>query len=145
MGWDRLRRLQDLGWEIGSHTVTHPLLTTIPDLELVQELEGSRARIIEQLGSCDSIAYPYGQADSRVASAAASAGYRVGVMLTGAVTADEPLRRPRVGLFDADRGVRLQVKLSRPGLAARRGRPAQLMRRLRRARAWMPPQEASAD
>jgi peptidoglycan/xylan/chitin deacetylase (PgdA/CDA1 family) len=138
LGWDALRGLKARGWEIGSHTVTHPLLTAATADELAEELERSRARIVDELGGCDAIAYPYGQADTRVASAAAMAGYRVGVMLTGAVLADEPLRRPRVGLFTRDQGVRLRLKLSRPALAARRSGAAKGLRRLRRSRTWLP-------
>lgn len=145
MDWDELAALKDKGWEVGSHTVTHALLTTTDDRTLADELAGSRTRIVERLGSCDSIAYPYGQADRRVALAAGRAGYRAAVMLTGVVVADEALRRPRVGLGSGDRGLRLRMKLSAPGLAARRARPARLVRRWRGARDWMPSDEPAAD
>lgn len=145
MGWDELAALKDQGWEVGSHTVTHGLLTVLDDGTLAEELTGSRMRIAERLGSCESIAYPYGQADRRVAVAAERAGYRAAVMLTGVIVADEALRRPRVGLGSRDRGLRLRLKLSAPALAARRARLARLVRRLRRARAWMPSDEPAAD
>jgi hypothetical protein len=80
-----------------------------------------------------------------VALAAGRAGYRAAVMLTGVVVADEALRRPRVGLGSCDRGLQLRLKLSAPGLAARRARPARLVRRLRGPRAWMPSDEPTAD
>ena len=138
LGWDDLRELTDQGWEVGSHTVTHPLLTTVDDATLEHELTWSRARIVERLGSCDSLAYPYGQADARVAAAAAEAGYRTAVMLTGVEVADEPMRRPRLGLGSADRGLRLRLKVSAPSLAARRSAPARLLRGLRPGRSWLP-------
>jgi peptidoglycan/xylan/chitin deacetylase (PgdA/CDA1 family) len=145
MNWDELAALKGQGWEVGSHTVTHGLLTNLDDRTLADELNGSRTRIAERLGSCESIAYPYGQADRRVAVAAGRAGYRAAVMLTGVVVADEVLRRPRVELGSRDRGLRLRLKLSAPGLAARRARPARLVRRLRGTRAWMPSDEPTAD
>ena len=145
MAWDGLAALKDQGWEVGSHTVTHALLTNVDDHALADELTGSRERIVERLGSCESIAYPYGQADRRVALAAERAGYRAAVMLTGVVVADEALRRPRVGLGSRDRGLRLRLQLSAPVLAARRTLPARLVRRLRGARAWMPSDEPAAD
>ena len=43
MGWDDLRGLADLGWEIGSHTRSHPKLTELDAGALQEELAGSRA------------------------------------------------------------------------------------------------------
>lgn len=138
LGWDGLRQLTSAGWEVGSHTASHPLLTEAEDETLDRELASSRARIIDALGRCDSLAYPYGQADRRVAAAAGRAGYSTAVMLTGIEVADERWRRPRLGLTSADRGVRLRVKLSKAALGARRSAPAKLARRARRRRAWIP-------
>jgi len=78
------------------------------------------------------------KADPRVAAAAAEAGYRTAVMLTGVELADEPMRRPRLGLGSADLGLRLRLKLSAPSLAARRSAPARLIRGLRPGRSWLP-------
>jgi peptidoglycan/xylan/chitin deacetylase (PgdA/CDA1 family) len=138
MDWAALRALADEGWEIGSHTVNHALLPGIDDQQLTAELAHSRVRIAESIGRCSAVAYPYGQADGRVSAAARDAGYQVGVMLTGAVVADEPLRRPRVGMFTRDTGPRLRAKLSRPALAARRSGAARAVRRLRPGREWLP-------
>jgi peptidoglycan/xylan/chitin deacetylase (PgdA/CDA1 family) len=138
LGWDALGGLRDAGWEVGSHTCTHPLLTSLDGERLRCELVESRSRVIERLGSCTSIAYPYGIADARVAAAAAAAGYSTAFTLTGVELINEPLRRPRVGLFDRDRGLRLRVKLSRPVLAARRSGVARGLRRVRRSRSWVP-------
>ena len=38
LSWDELRRLQDAGWEIGSHACSHPHLTRLGDAELEREL-----------------------------------------------------------------------------------------------------------
>ncbi|MGN6378586.1 MAG: polysaccharide deacetylase family protein, partial [Gaiellales bacterium] len=138
MGWDELLELNQDGWEIGSHTVTHPLLTTLEECALEEELRASRDEIGSRLGDCRSLAYPYGAADQRVAEAAARAGYEVACTLTGVETADEPLRRPRLGLGAGDHGVRLRLKTSGSGLRLRRSPMAKLVRRARRRRAWMP-------
>jgi peptidoglycan/xylan/chitin deacetylase (PgdA/CDA1 family) len=137
--WDDLRRLHATGWEIGSHTVTHPLLTTLDGDALAAELTGSRSRICEQLGSCDSLAYPYGVADERVALAARAAGFAGACVLTGAHVSDTPYLRPRVGLSEADAGTRLALKVSRGGLALRRSPVARAIRRARGRRSWQPP------
>jgi peptidoglycan/xylan/chitin deacetylase (PgdA/CDA1 family) len=138
LGWDELAELREAGWEVGSHTVTHPLLTSLDESTLERELTTSRAEIEARLGDCISLAYPYGAADARVADAAHRAGYAVACTLTGAETADEPLRRPRLGLSAGDHGVRLRLKTSGSGLRLRRSPVARLVRRARGRRAWMP-------
>jgi peptidoglycan/xylan/chitin deacetylase (PgdA/CDA1 family) len=76
MSWDRIRTLRDEGWEIGSHTCSHPWLTQVPAEQLEQELRRSRELCAERLGEPPtSLAYPYGDHDSRVVAATASAGY----------------------------------------------------------------------
>jgi peptidoglycan/xylan/chitin deacetylase (PgdA/CDA1 family) len=133
--WRELADLHDIGWEIGSHTVTHPLL---PEQELRGQLEQSRASIADRLGRCETLAYPYGVADARVADAARAAGYLAACVLTGAHFTDEPYRRPRVGLGAADTGGRLRVKVSGVGLGFRRSPLALAIRRARRRRSWQP-------
>jgi peptidoglycan/xylan/chitin deacetylase (PgdA/CDA1 family) len=139
LGWDQLSALSAAGWEVGSHTLTHALLTVADDAALSRELAESRSQVADRLGNCRAIAYPYGQADTRVAAAAREAGYEVGYTLTGAHTADEPLLRPRISLTGRDLGIRLHVKISPASRAARRSAAARLARRARRPRPWIPP------
>lgn len=120
LGWEQLASMVSRGWEIGSHTASHALLPRLGDGLLEEELGLSRALIERRLGSCHSIAYPYGQADARVAAAAAAAGYSVGCTLTAAHRVDEPLRRPRIGMYHADVGWRAHVKLSPVTVGLRR-------------------------
>lgn len=129
LGWDGLRGLVDAGWEVGSHTVTHPRLTELADDALRAELESSRREIAERLGSCETIAYPYGAVDARVEAATRAAGYRAACTLPIALRPDEPLLRPRVGLYAADTGRRLWLKTAGLPLALRRSPAASLLRR----------------
>src|SRR4051794_5860117 len=71
MGWDELGRLADDGWEVGSHTRSHPHLTQVEDDGALDgELAESRRLIEERLSrACRSIAYPYGDHDDRVVAA----------------------------------------------------------------------------
>jgi peptidoglycan/xylan/chitin deacetylase (PgdA/CDA1 family) len=138
LGWDELAALAGRGWEVGSHTVTHPLLTSLSAADLERELGESRRTVAARLGDCRTIAYPYGQADDRVAAAAAAAGYTAACTLTGAHLADEPHLRPRVNMTGADTGRRLALKVSPAGVGLRRSAAARTVRRLRRRRDWLP-------
>ena len=128
MGWDELERLAAAGWEVGSHTRTHPHLTTLDDAQLADELGRSRVEIEEALGRpCGSLAYPYGDTDRRVAHAAAAAGYvAAGGLLPDLLSERRPLLFPRisVGLGWSDSTV---YRRARPGF-----------RRLQGSRAWPP-------
>jgi peptidoglycan/xylan/chitin deacetylase (PgdA/CDA1 family) len=142
LGWSELERLREAGWEVGSHTATHPLLPDLDDVELERELVDSRATIQKRLGSCETLAYPYGRADERTAAAAARAGYLAAFTLSRAHRPDEPLRRPRLGLQSVDRGLRLRLRLSTGAAFARRSRAAAAASALRRAvlprPGWLP-------
>ena len=61
--WDALGRAREFGLEVGSHTRTHPKLSTISPsrAQLEDEIFGSKAEIEGRLGgSCDYISWPYG-------------------------------------------------------------------------------------
>ncbi len=114
LSWEQVRSLAAMGWEIGSHTCGHPHLTTLDDERLERELAGSRATIERELASpCETIAYPYGDVDDRVAAAARAAGYRLGVSLPARWTDErDPLRLPRVGVYHGQGGAKLGLKTS---------------------------------
>lgn len=138
LSWEDLATLRDRGWEVGSHTVSHALLTLVDDDRLASELVDARQAIAARLGSCDTVAYPYGIADARVAAAAERAGYTAACTLMGAHISDGTYLRPRVGMRSSDAGVRLRAKVSPLGVALRRGPAAHTIRRLRRRRDWLP-------
>jgi peptidoglycan/xylan/chitin deacetylase (PgdA/CDA1 family) len=75
---DEVKGLAAAGHEIGSHSVTHPDLTTLSDTMLAAELQDSRTLLeaIVGAGKVRSIAYPFGVYDARVIAAAQAAGYR---------------------------------------------------------------------
>lgn len=72
MTWDEVRELRDVyGWEIGSHTINHPYLTTLTDEGLVQELLGAKNDFAAEGIDVISFATPYGDYDERVLTAIA--------------------------------------------------------------------------
>jgi peptidoglycan/xylan/chitin deacetylase (PgdA/CDA1 family) len=103
MNWDQLRRLARSGWEVGSHTRTHPRLTQVDDERLEAELRGSRADCEAALGRrCVAIAYPYGDVDARVAAATRGAGFGLGATLPTHAMPPLPLLWPRVGVYHGE-------------------------------------------
>ena len=78
LGWDALRQLAAEGVAIAPHSRTHPLLPTLSDELMRDELTGSCADIERELGSSVScFAYPSGAWDQRVVEATAAAGLDV--------------------------------------------------------------------
>jgi peptidoglycan/xylan/chitin deacetylase (PgdA/CDA1 family) len=142
LGWEDLELLCGAGWEIGSHTVTHRLSTDLTDVALEHEFVESRLTLERRLGACNTIAYPYGRADTRVAAAAERAGYSAGFVLARVHRPDGPYLRPRLELTRRDRGARLALRLSPAASFLRRSRAAGALSRIRRtvgARAdWLP-------
>jgi peptidoglycan/xylan/chitin deacetylase (PgdA/CDA1 family) len=113
MSWEELRGLADGGWEIGSHTCSHPRLTQIDDDALERELTVSREVCAERMGRpCESIAYPYGDHDDRVVEATGRAGYSAAGTLPARVETGGPLRYPRVGVYYGDSLLRFRAKVS---------------------------------
>jgi peptidoglycan/xylan/chitin deacetylase (PgdA/CDA1 family) len=112
MSWDELSQLREDGWEIGSHTCTHPRLTRLDDAALLRELRDSRRVCEDRLGACRTLALPYGDGDERVVRAAAEAGY---VAVAGLRARGAPVPGwPRVGVYPADGLRRFRVKVARP-------------------------------
>jgi peptidoglycan/xylan/chitin deacetylase (PgdA/CDA1 family) len=113
MSWEELRELTDRGWEVGSHTRTHPHLPRLDDSSALEELEGSRRELEEGLGApCASLAYPFGETDDRVTDLARRAGYRAAGTLTRLAHTPRPLRWPRVGVYPENPAWMFRVKTS---------------------------------
>ncbi len=72
LGWQQAEELAGAGWEIGSHTRTHPDLRNLSSARLEDEIAGSRAALEQRLGvAVESFAYPYGRYDARAETVAA--------------------------------------------------------------------------
>jgi peptidoglycan/xylan/chitin deacetylase (PgdA/CDA1 family) len=125
MSWEQLAMLAEAGWEIGSHTCSHPRLTALSAGELGRELAESRSMVAERLGRpCGTLAYPYGDHDERVVEAARVAGYGLAGTLPGRLLPARRLAWPRVGIYHGDDERRFRLKAS------------SAVRRLRRSRLW---------
>ena len=78
LDWDGASRLLELGHEIGSHTQSHPDLTSLAADALLDELVSSREQLSRRLGAARHVSAPYGDRarfSETVAEAARAAGY----------------------------------------------------------------------
>jgi peptidoglycan/xylan/chitin deacetylase (PgdA/CDA1 family) len=114
----QVRTLVAAGWELASHTLTHPDLTALSESTLAGEVTRSRAVLRARFGvPVDFFCYPAGRYDARVIRAVRRAGY-IGATTTveGLARPDEPyeLRRIRVSGGDGVAGLAARLE-GRPG------------------------------
>ena len=105
------------GWQIASHSVTHPDLPSLTESQLAGEMTESRRLLEEEFGvSVTDFCYPAGRYDDRVIAAVRNAGYR-------SATSTEPgLARPedrwsldRIRIELGDGAAELESKLASAG------------------------------
>lgn len=66
MSFEEAKEMQDSGWEIGSHTLSHLNLTILSDEKLKEELEKSK-EILENKGfEIKTIAFPFGGYNQKI-------------------------------------------------------------------------------
>ena len=97
--WDNIRTLRDAGWEITSHTVTHPNLTTLTEAQLITELADSKATLAAQGCPTDVVTYPGGYSNDLARSVTARY-YKIG--RDGSGLNSRVIAHYRVGSIDAD-------------------------------------------
>ena len=102
------------GWELASHTLTHPDLTRVGSARLHDEVAGSRARLRQAYGVPVSFfCFPYGRTDAAVRAAVRAAGY-TGATTTQAGIASRRSDRfalPRITVSPRDTAARLAKRL----------------------------------
>jgi hypothetical protein len=132
--WQQIREMASAGVEFGSHTVRHPILSTLDAARLDAEIAESKRQIEASVGvACDAFAYPNGSADDygeREKKALRAAGYRCALSLRGNVNGCRP------DLFELDRiniGRRLDEAGFQAEVAGLLGRARAVRRRLARS------------
>jgi peptidoglycan/xylan/chitin deacetylase (PgdA/CDA1 family) len=132
----RVRRMISWGWEVDSHTLTHPILTHLGATTLRHQLVASR-RILREIYKVpvDFLCYPGGISNERVMRAVRAAGYRGATTIHyGRATPRRRFAMPRIAVYWGESlstfGMRLRTA---PRMAARRASGDALEALLRRA------------
>ncbi len=101
----QVKALIAAGWEIGSHTLNHPDLTTVDDATLRTELVDSRKLLAKKFSiPVDFFCYPSGMNDARVRAAVAAAGYKAATTVAPGIASksDDPYALPRIRVNGTD-------------------------------------------
>jgi peptidoglycan/xylan/chitin deacetylase (PgdA/CDA1 family) len=100
----QIRSILKVGWEVDSHSLTHPDLTTLDASELQQQVAGSRTFLRRTFHiPVNSFCYPSSRYNAAVIAAVKAAGYTNAVTENaGYATSSEPFTLPR---FEIESGV----------------------------------------
>lgn len=101
----QVRTLIAAGWEVDSHTLTHPDLRTLGDAALRSELVASRELLRREFGVPVSfLCYPAGRYDARVQAAARAAGYQAATTVEPGIASPsaDPFALPRIRVNGTD-------------------------------------------
>jgi peptidoglycan/xylan/chitin deacetylase (PgdA/CDA1 family) len=117
-----VRKMIEAGWELASHSITHPDLTTLDAARLEREVAGSRRILSRRFDvRVDNFCYPSGRYDDTVISAVHRAGYRgAQTEIPGLADAAHPyiLERIEIELDDGLSGFTEKLKAAESGSPA---------------------------
>jgi peptidoglycan/xylan/chitin deacetylase (PgdA/CDA1 family) len=117
-----VRKMIEAGWELGSHSMTHPDLTTLDAARLEREVAGSRRILSRRFDApVDNFSYPSGSYDETVISAVHRAGYRgAQTEIPGLADAAHPyiLERIEIDFDDGLSGFAEKLKAAESGSPA---------------------------
>jgi len=99
--WAEIKNLDSMGFEIGSHSMTHPHMSDISADACRKEIEGSRKVLEEILGhEVRHMAYPHGSYNDTVVNLVTECGYLTACTTEGRIagTDDRMLTLPRINI-----------------------------------------------
>ena len=119
---DEVRAMLASGvWELGAHTLTHPLLPSLDAAARQREIGDAKALLEQRLNTrVESFAYPFGIFGDADRQAVADAGYRSAVTTVAGISTDlaaapHALKRIKVSGKDSLFAFRLRLRTGRRG------------------------------
>jgi len=99
LSWDQIKEMKKSGiFEIGSHTLNHPVLPELSYEKIEQEIRESKKVLESQgVGPVEFFSYPYGKYTKKISTTVKDAGYK------GAVTTHYGTLHTFVSLFETTR------------------------------------------
>jgi peptidoglycan/xylan/chitin deacetylase (PgdA/CDA1 family) len=116
----QVRALIRAGWEVDSHTMTHPDLRTVQGAALRYEVAGARRWIHRTFGVPASFfCYPAGDYDAHVIAAVKAAGYLAATTVKAGIAAPDepPYELPRIRVNAGEGAARVERSLAEAGQA----------------------------
>jgi peptidoglycan/xylan/chitin deacetylase (PgdA/CDA1 family) len=122
--WDMVRSLHAAGMDVGGHTATHAVLTTLSAQEQRAEIAGCRRRIEEEVGASMTVfAHPTGRFDAHTRASLAEEGVELAFAHSGGYArwgeAWDPYAVPRTSVSRRIDVRRIAGTLTLPRLFAR--------------------------
>jgi peptidoglycan/xylan/chitin deacetylase (PgdA/CDA1 family) len=103
LNWEQVREMSREQIDFGSHGCRHTIMTKLSPGELTRELEDSRQKIKQELGTAPTVlAYPNGDCNDSVRQAAGRSGYK-GAVIVGSYPVSREIDLmtiPRVSVHD---------------------------------------------
>ncbi|MEL1135094.1 polysaccharide deacetylase family protein [Desulfitobacterium sp. THU1] len=95
---EQLLEMSQAGWQIGSHTKSHPYLNSISTEQIKEELSSSKKILEDLLGTAvNFFAYPYGINNPTIIEQSKEAGYTMGLTIErGWAVEEDPFRLQRI-------------------------------------------------
>lgn len=115
MNQEQIVELDNDGFEIFSHSFSHPVLTEIPNCMLEAELVNSKHALEKMLGhNVHAISYPHGAYDQRVCDAAKRAGYQLGFTIEPQIVDNftDEMQIGRFRVFPGDNLLKFKLKVT---------------------------------
>jgi peptidoglycan/xylan/chitin deacetylase (PgdA/CDA1 family) len=115
------------GFEVGSHTRSHPHLDRLDEAQAEAEIAGAKADLERLTGTrIDHFCYPYGSVNAPLAERVAAAGYRSAVTTQRGIARadDNRFLLPRVSINGGKGLLRFMLKAGTPYAEWHRGRRA---------------------
>ena len=114
MDWATIKRLASEGVDFGSHSCSHPKLTTLSPQAMMKEAAASREILAAELGAAPSgFCFPYTDYDANVIEAVKAAGYDYALAGKAGESARTAFALPRIEIND-DSVDRFAAKLPSP-------------------------------